>query len=453
VSAYRSAAEYYDEALSLGAEDDAERAQLLNRLARAVSVFDDARAEIALEEARDALLATGDQASAANAEAQLWQLWWHRGDGDKASEHLARAKELARDLPAERALHLHSTIARQTAFAGDATEALRLATSALATAEKLGVPELQAYNLGTIGWAKGHLGDVGGLDDLERAYELALSVSSSGASGIANNVAVGRWHVEMDLRGAMVWFIQGLEGAERIGGSSEVFLRTQVATFHFVLGHWDEAEPIFEALIRDADAGMPHYLAGDIYRGRARFREARADTEAALEDLDRALEFGRGTTDPQQFMQYMGTAVLAYETHGRPAEAQALAAELAIVASTEPNTAAWTMPYDFLISRASLGFEATLRRSLAESRFEGWRRLALTCLDRDFVAAAEQWARAGSPTWEARLRLRAAEELDEAGRLPEAEEQAARALDFYRGVDAPYFVRRCEALLAREATG
>jgi hypothetical protein len=52
---------------------------------------------------------------------------------------------------------------------------------------------------------------------------------------------------------------------------------------------------------------------------------------------------------------------------------------------------------------------------------------------------------------EARLRLRAGEELIEAGRRAEGEAELAKALAFYRTVDATYFIRRAEALLERPA--
>ncbi len=57
------------------------------------------------------------------------------------------------------------------------------------------------------------------------------------------------------------------------------------------------------------------------------------------------------------------------------------------------------------------------------------------------------WAKAGSPTQAARVRLRAAEELIDTGRREEGEKQARIALEFYRSVDATYYVQRCEALL------
>ena len=80
-----------------------------------------------------------------------------------------------------------------------------------------------------------------------------------------------------------------------------------------------------------------------------------------------------------------------------------------------------------------------------------WRELAFACLDRDFVRAADVCAEGGGPTWEAQLRLRAAEELAEAGRLAEAEEQSVRALAFYRSVGATYFIERAAKLLAKSA--
>jgi hypothetical protein len=78
-----------------------------------------------------------------------------------------------------------------------------------------------------------------------------------------------------------------------------------------------------------------------------------------------------------------------------------------------------------------------------------WRDLAFVCLDRDFVHAADIWAEAGSPTWEARLRLRAAQELIETGRRAEGEGELQKALTFYRTVGATFFIQRGEQLLAK----
>lgn len=69
-----------------------------------------------------------------------------------------------------------------------------------------------------------------------------------------------------------------------------------------------------------------------------------------------------------------------------------------------------------------------------------WRAIALACLDDDHLGAADLYAKAGSPTSEARLRLRAAEDLAAGGRLDESRVQAKRALDFHRKVGATRYI-------------
>ena len=56
-----------------------------------------------------------------------------------------------------------------------------------------------------------------------------------------------------------------------------------------------------------------------------------------------------------------------------------------------------------------------------------------------------------TPAFEAFFRLRAAEQLVEEGRRPEADVQLRPALAFYRGVGATRYVREGEALLAASA--
>ena len=69
----------------------------------------------------------------------------------------------------------------------------------------------------------------------------------------------------------------------------------------------------------------------------------------------------------------------------------------------------------------------------------------------DFAAAAEVYAQIGSLLDEADARLRAAEQLAEAGRREEADAQLEQALAFYRSVGATRYVREGEDLLAASA--
>jgi len=66
-------------------------------------------------------------------------------------------------------------------------------------------------------------------------------------------------------------------------------------------------------------------------------------------------------------------------------------------------------------------------------------------------AAADLFQAIGSLPSEAHARLLAAEALVAQGKRPQAEEQLARALEFYRGVKATAYVQRGEELLASTA--
>jgi hypothetical protein len=108
--------------------------------------------------------------------------------------------------------------------------------------------------------------------------------------------------------------------------------------------------------------------------------------------------------------------------------------------------------FAFLLSRLALEFEPAIRQGLADAPPGPWKELAFICLDRDFVRAADIWGAGGGPPFEARTRLRAAAELIGGGRHTEGEEQARRALEFYRSVAATYYIDRCEALLQEAKT-
>jgi len=102
---------------------------------------------------------------AAGAEISLSRLWWQRGQNDRARVHETRAQELVgtdRSLAAARVL---AFVARTRTIGGNPEEGLRLATEALEMAEALGVEELIAHSLATIGLAKVYLGDPTGEQD------------------------------------------------------------------------------------------------------------------------------------------------------------------------------------------------------------------------------------------------------------------------------------------------
>jgi len=451
VNAYPAAAAYYGDALTLWPEGDDERPELLFRSARALHVAADDRSAGALEEARDALLAAGNRESAAEAEVFLSLVWWHRGRHDESSVHLARAEELTGSALSPATARVLATAARTRTIGGEPEEGMRLATEALAMAEALGLEELRTHALATIGTTKGYLGDATGAQDLERALELALAANSPQAGRIANNLAVADFFA-LDLRRTASRFDEGLRIAERFGdGVNFRWLRGQRAGMTFVLGRWDEALRAADEFIAECEAGSPHYLEPRIRWTRASIRLARSDPEGALADLRHALALARDAKDPQARLPTLDVCVGAFEALGHPDEARGLVHEAVELARAYPHAAAWGIALSIVFSRSVVDFEDELREILELAPPGPWKDLALACLDRDFVRAADRWAEAGSPAWEARLRMRAAEELIETGRRARGEVELTKALAFYRTVGATFFIERGERLLARSA--
>ena len=450
VNAYPAAVAYYGEALALWPADP-ERPQLLYRFAEALYVAADERALAALEEARDALLAAGDRETAAEAEISVSRVWWHRGRSDEASAHQTHAAELAGTAVSPATARVIANVARTSAIGGDPQEGLRLANEALAMAEALELDELRTHALSTIGTAKNEVGDATGVQDLERALELALAANSPQAGTIANNLAVHALFA-LDLRRFAELFAEGRLIARRFGdGVNARWLRGQEPFAAYALGRWDEALRGADEFIAECEAGSPHYLENSNRRTRGLIRAARGDPDGALADLRRALELAREAKDPQARLPALDLCVGPFEALGFLDDARELVREAIELARRYPHAATWGMGFGICFSRSVTRLEEELREILELAPAGPWKDLVLVCLDREFLRAAEIWAEAGSPTWEALLRLRAAEELIETARRPEGEAELVKALAFYRKVGATLYISRGEQLLAKSA--
>jgi tetratricopeptide (TPR) repeat protein len=318
-------------------------------------------------------------------------------------------------------------------------------------AEALGLDELRAHALTTIGSAKGETDDGWGVNELERALELALEASPSQAGAILNNLAVADFFA-LDLRGAMAHFDEGLEIAKRVGdGVNARWLRAQLARMAFMLGRWDEASHAADEFIAECEAGSPHYMEVATRQIRGVMRVARSDPDGGLADIRRGLALAREAKDPQVLLPMLDLCVLAFEPIGHTEEARELIREALAIVRAYPYAAIWGTALAICFSRLGADFEQEMREVLEPAPAGPWKDLVVVCLDRDFERAAEIWAEAGSRTWEALLRLRAAEELIEAGQRAEGEADLRRALAFYRSVGATFYIDRAEALMAKSA--
>ncbi len=316
LNAFATAEGYYAEALTLWPEDDSDRPYLLFRRAQALLIAADDRRIDALEEARNALLAAGDRAGAAEAEAFLAQVSWYQGQRAEGLAHLQAAQELVEGTGTSAgATRTLAVSARYRMLAGERAEGLMLGQEALAMAEELGLEELRAHALVTVGTAKHYLGDETGTEDLERALKIALAANSTVAANALNNLGV--LASANDLRRERELFQECFDVAERMGDRDTMrFAEGNLAWSEWACGDWDAALARADAFIALCEAGSPHYLEHHVRETRATILLARGAADAALAEYGRARELGRLAGDPQAYLPAVGTSAHAYAVAG-----------------------------------------------------------------------------------------------------------------------------------------
>ena len=453
LNAFPAAAHYYAEALELWPHDDPDRAELLFSLARARHVSDDKRREQALEEAREALLAAGEPDRAAQADSLLAELWWERGDRDRCDVHITRAQDLVQGLPASPAKALVlGAVAHYRALARDVLEAIRSGEKALAMAEELGLPELQARALNSIGIAKAAGGDASAISDLEQSIEIALAARSLEAARSYNNLAAVVGNLG-DLRRSAELILEAVRVGEALGGEGTLAVshaRANRITDLFHLGNWHDFLPLADDYIRRCEAGEAGhtYMEGGIRGRRAKARLARGDVEGAVADVRKALERAREVKDPQQLFPSLARAARVLAEVGRIDAAAAFGEE--VLASVQLASAHELV--DLAFAAEAIGCIDALKSFVERKQVATkWNDVLAALLARDYAIAADRLHDIGDLYEEAAARLRAAERLIAEGRRAEADPQLERALSFFRSVGATRYVREGESLLAESA--
>jgi len=447
LNSFAVAAAQYEDALALWPEGDPDRADLLFRFARAVHWAYDGRQRAALETARDALLASGDTQRAAETEVFLARMSWDRGEGAAFAEHVARAEALAGDSVSASSARVLAQSARFLALAGESDAALTTARAALAVAEELGLEEIRAHALTTVGMAKNDLGDATGLADMERGREIALAADSPVAATTVNNLAVYAT-IDGDLGRSEELYLEALRLAERYGDASSVrFIRGNLIWIDFMRGRWDVALAAAETFIAECEAGSPHTMEWMARSVRGSVFNGRGAQDQALADHTRAVDLSRDAGDSNQNVMAASLLGSTLCSQGDFDDAAALLADS--IPSIHQYGAHGMLTLIAPYAR-TLGLAQELRVAVeATSHSHAWARVILRQLDDDFVEAAELFMAMENPTLEARQRLFAGELLVEQGALAEAEVELRRALAFYERVAATYFVGMAEDALAR----
>jgi hypothetical protein len=445
-------ARFYDSALELAFVGSLERARLLFKLGRERYLRGESDPDL-LASGSAALVAAGDNETAAEAEAMLADVSWRRGERDLQSEHLARARDLiATAEPSRAKAYVLGRFARYLMMAAESTEAVRVGRAALALAAELGLDELRAHALNTIGSARVEMGDLGGIADLEESMAIAVEANAPSEMFAAQaNLAAMLWELG-ELERAYALMGTASQVASRFGQVHWVrFWRGNSAGDLFVLGRWEEALAEANAFIAEVEAGAPNYLASSCYVTRAQIRLGRDDLAGADADARQALDLARVAKDPSILYGTAAACALVFRDTGRPGLATALANEfldwlygggrLESVAIAL-HLLAWTL--------VPLGRGTAFLQGIPDAD-SPWVQAARAFAEGDLRRAADICAAIGAATEEARDRLWLAEWLIEQNRRTEADAELQRALAFYRLVGATRYIREAERLLAASA--
>jgi ATP/maltotriose-dependent transcriptional regulator MalT len=323
-----------------------------------------------------------------------------------------------------------SQAARFQALAGEDVETD--VREALALAEELGLDEIRAHLLVTMGQVRENLGDPAARADIEEALRIApagaFPVRIRAYSSLAS---IADW--DGDLREANRFAETADELARRFAGTASArWTRGNVITICFDIGEWDRLARESDDFLAQSAAIGPHYHDAHIRLLRALLRCARGDDADALADVTAGLERAREVKDPQQLNPAIGVAVYVFAELGRLDEASELLDE----------AMSWETllyPVEQLEWAADLLGRSSELAGLLPSSDRPRIRALRAAIEGRFADAAEEYEAMGAVTSAAYGRLRA------------GDEHLRPALEFFRSVGAKRYVERGEALLARSA--
>ena len=444
LNAYAPAVRFYREALELWPVDAAnERADLLIRLSLTLFDVGDPDADGALEQARAALLVIGDHSRAAEADSLLGTVWWQRGDRDRCFEHLARAQELVRDAPPSAGkARVLSQLARYQMLAGELDE--DAARDALKLTEALGLDEIQAHLLITIGTAGVISGDPKAHIDIERGLEIAIAGNWLEATIRGYTNLASSFEAAGDLREALRISLKMQDLALHFGSDMRRrWAQGNILTLRRELGEWDECARSADEFLAESERLGPSYQDSNALTDRAYIRLARDDVEGALVDQAAALSSARLAKDPQVLYPALAFSSYVLAEAGLVEEGRQLFDEL--IAAGPIAFRLWAS--DFIWAPVALDRREKMRAVLPAPRDSRWPQVAKAVLDGDFRQAAAIFDSMGAAVSAAIARLHLARTLLNSGHRAEADQPLQEALAFFRSVGAKRFVREGEALI------
>jgi DNA-binding CsgD family transcriptional regulator/tetratricopeptide (TPR) repeat protein len=334
LGAHHEAARHYRTALDHTAEDDVEaRATLSEGRAYECSLVDQIEEAIALREAALALRRQQDnQLKVGDNLHWLARLAWCRGRNEEARKISRQAVILLEGVPPGPELAMaYSATSQLHMIAEDCLAAVHWGERALQLAERLGLIDVVAHSLTSIGGAECLMGDPGGRLKLERGLALAREHGMHEHVMRAYIYLVQQSLGDRDYAGAMVRLEEGLAYAAT--HDLPPYLLVLRARANLERGHWqaalDDSLPVLQvglaiarvlaaivaacARLRRGDGDAAPLLdeardlamvTGDIVRvgmiaaGRAEAAWLRGNKAQMREELREAYEFALGHRDP-----------------------------------------------------------------------------------------------------------------------------------------------------------
>ncbi len=455
LNALPQAEAYLRASLALAPDEDPGRPQLLLRLGRVRFLREEEGTE-ELVGARDGLLAAGDREAAAEAALLLADIGWRKGRRDEVLGHLEEARSLVAEASPSRAqVSVLSSVVRYEMLADQNESAIELGGKALRLAEHLGLDDLRANVLNSIGSARSALGDRRGLAELEESNALAAAANSIGDVLRGHNNLLWMSVLYGELERARALTSETLRLCRHYGhlGFARFMAGGAAIANPYHAGDWDAALDSADAFLAEVERGSPHYQAATAYCFRGLIRLGRGDPVAAEDDAERGIAIARPIRDPQSLQSTLAMASLILvsagnESRGRETLDEAVDGFRGLrhigFPVVELHQLAW--------AASMLGRETAVLAVIEREPFQSpWARAVQAVASGDLRGAADILGRIGALTAEAFYRLRAAERLVAEGRRAGAEEQLRPALAFHRSVRATRYVREGEALLAASA--
>jgi class 3 adenylate cyclase/tetratricopeptide (TPR) repeat protein len=436
LNAFAAAARMYEETLALGLADE-DRPRAMFRRGVALNVLGDPARVAVFEEARALFAAANDNDAAAEASAMLAEALWYEGRTEEFTAALSRAQELVQghELSASVA-RVRAQTARYAMLDDENAEAIRVGREALDMTKRLGLDELRANVLSTIGTAMSNSEPGTGDQLLREAVTIGTTLNSVEAPRALNNLAVSAFF-QGSIRREHELLLESRAAAERVGSDNFVrFAEGNLCWTSYAIGDWDDSLRRCDEFIAECEAGSAHASESIAQDARASILLGRDDLDRALQASSRITELTEGLEKGRQAVNAQLTAARMLLELGRPEEAR-----VALLTALDETDQTYTPTTVAFVTLAEpLGLSDHLDEFLGRAGGGVWVETARLVAAGNVAEAARRLDEVGHVSLAAQVRLRS-----------HKDDELSKAIDFFASVGATRYLKRAEAQLAAMA--